>query len=94
MENLAIRAMRRHHVERLKAKWKRIARMEQAVQQDANIDTALKDRMLGMFVHTRRLCSCWMCGNPRKHTGLRTLQERKMMQRKMCNQDLVAEEDY
>lgn len=22
-------------------------------------------------------CSCWMCGNPRKHQGERTLQEKK-----------------
>jgi hypothetical protein len=25
-------------------------------------------------------CSCWMCGNPRKWFGLKTIQERRMFQ--------------
>jgi hypothetical protein len=28
-------------------------------------------------LETPTLCSCWMCGNPRKWTGIETLQERK-----------------
>jgi len=30
---------------------------------------------LGMVVTTPTLCSCWMCGNPRKYFGQRTRQE-------------------
>ena len=29
---------------------------------------------------TPAACSCWMCGNPRKWFGQRTIQERRMMQ--------------
>jgi len=30
--------------------------------------------------HTATLCSCPMCGNPRKWFGQRTIQERRFMQ--------------
>ena len=29
---------------------------------------------------TPKLCSCWMCGNPRKWFNEKTIQERKMYQ--------------
>jgi len=29
---------------------------------------------------TPKHCSCWMCGNPRKWFGKRTVQERRAMQ--------------
>ena len=25
----------------------------------------------------RKKCSCWMCGNPRRHMGEKTIQERR-----------------
>ncbi len=25
-------------------------------------------RTVGVLAHTRTLCSCWMCGNPRRYT--------------------------
>ena len=28
-----------------------------------------------------KVCSCWMCGNPRRHLGEVTLQERRASQR-------------
>lgn len=28
---------------------------------------------------TPAACSCWMCGNPRRHFGERTIQERRAM---------------
>jgi hypothetical protein len=30
---------------------------------------------IGIHAHTPALCSCWMCGNPRKYSGERTRQE-------------------
>ena len=35
-----------------------------------------KKRALGIFRKTRTPCSCWMCGNPRRHGGGKTLAER------------------
>lgn len=35
-----------------------------------------RKRVLGIFRKTRTPCSCWMCGNPRKHGGGKTLAER------------------
>lgn len=32
-------------------------------------------RVLGMLVHTAALCSCHMCGNPRKYRNELTMQE-------------------
>ncbi len=29
---------------------------------------------------TPAVCSCWMCGNPRKWFGIPTIQERRMFQ--------------
>ncbi len=34
-------------------------------------------RASGKLAHTRQLCSCWMCGNPRRYFGEITLQERR-----------------
>ena len=33
--------------------------------------------------HTRTLCSCPMCGNPRRHFGQKTVQERRDDERNM-----------
>jgi hypothetical protein len=35
------------------------------------------DKHLGIMRKTGKRCSCPMCGNPRKHFGLKTLQEIK-----------------
>ena len=34
-------------------------------------------RHVGKLAHARQVCSCWMCGNPRRYLGARTLQERR-----------------
>ena len=34
-------------------------------------------RATGKLAQTRQLCSCWMCGNPRRYFGETTLQERR-----------------
>lgn len=35
-------------------------------------------RNLGRVAHSRQLCSCAMCGNPRRWLGEVTLQERRL----------------
>jgi hypothetical protein len=64
------RAQRRHHVARLKrvcAGW--LAR-----------DVRESPRHLGKRVTTPVPCSCWMCGNKRRHEGL-TIQELRDIER-------------
>jgi hypothetical protein len=40
----------------------------------------LSEKLIGLAIDTPATCSCWMCGNPRKHFGERTIQERRQMQ--------------
>jgi hypothetical protein len=65
MKKIPKRAVRRHHYNRLKKKrgnyW----------------SGDLSEREQGMVVATPRLCSCVMCGNPRRHLGEKTIQERR-----------------
>lgn len=78
MSKETLRAMRRHHIERLKSKWQRTKWKNQA---SANFPSLISEaKQSGMFVKTRALCSCWMCGNPRKYWGLRSIQELREMQ--------------
>jgi hypothetical protein len=39
--------------------------------------TELTEAGIGIRAHTPAICSCHMCGNPRKHWKQVTLQERK-----------------
>ncbi|QTD47189.1 hypothetical protein [Ottowia testudinis] len=64
MKNMQ-RALRRQHVARLKAA--RRFHWGHDLRHDA--------ASLGKAVNTPRPCSCWMCGNPRRHFGSRTPQE-------------------
>ena len=61
------RALRRHHVARLKRSrrfhWGR--------------DLAQEPKPLAKAVDTPCLCSCWMCGNPRRYFRELTRQERR-----------------
>ena len=59
------RAFRRHHIERLKKK--------RAVYFGGWAGRS--PRSLGMVVTTPTPCSCWMCGNARRHFGEVTRQE-------------------
>jgi hypothetical protein len=34
-------------------------------------------RHIGKIAHARRLCSCNLCGNPRRYFGEETMQERR-----------------
>lgn len=64
------RALRRHHVARLK----RNRRFYYGN------DLAKKPADLGMTVTTAARCSCAMCGNPRKFFLELTMQERRLFQ--------------
>lgn len=59
------RGIRRHHEERVKAR----------VRSYYSGHAVGDPRRIGMIAHTRRLCSCWMCGNPRKYWKQKTIQE-------------------
>ena len=66
------RALRRHHVARLKRKrigyWGRGKFLE------------WDEKGLGAVVQHPCVCSCWMCGNPRKWLGEQSIQERREAQ--------------
>lgn len=70
MKNMK-RALRRHHVARLKAArrfhWGRV------IRHDANA--------VGKVVDTPCPCSCWMCGNPRRHFKEVSRQEQAFIDR-------------
>ena len=34
-------------------------------------------RLIGVRAHSPKLCSCWMCGNPRKYFNEMTIQEKR-----------------
>lgn len=59
------RGIRRHHEQRIKS---RVRRYYGGLAVD-------DPRYIGKIAHARRLCSCWMCGNPRRHWGQATIQE-------------------
>jgi len=65
------RAERRHQVFRRK-RW---AHRELARMIDCHPDRHRRLKFLGMLAETPTLCSCWMCGNPRRYFGQLTLQE-------------------
>lgn len=67
---IASRALRRHHRERL----------QEARRHHFGRDLAADARSLGMAVTTAKPCSCWCCGNPRRHFG-QTHQESRLFAR-------------
>jgi hypothetical protein len=38
----------------------------------------LDESSIGQLAHTPHNCSCYMCGNPRKHWNDKTMQEKRM----------------
>jgi len=58
------RSLRRHHAKRLKKKRR-------------DYRTAFNERNLVKVVNTPKPCSCFMCGNPRRYYGEKTIQEQK-----------------
>lgn len=65
------RALRRHHSERRK-RWVR-----RNLQHYFLDPSQPEPRRVGLYAETPKVCSCWMCGNPRKHFGELTFQEQR-----------------
>ena len=65
--DIPARALRRHHENRMKRR----------VEKHYSEHAPRSARATGKRAQTRQPCSCWMCGNPRRHFGERTLQERR-----------------
>jgi len=62
------RAQRRHDTRRIKARF--------YLKQRAHESWVTNERNAGLFANHRKVCSCWMCGNPRRF-GEHTLQEER-----------------
>lgn len=61
-----------HHRERVKAKFRRKQKLSKFWGDGAKSE--------GIYANHGCTCSCPACGNPRRHFGERTIQERKAMQ--------------
>jgi len=66
-------ALRRYHAQRRKA-WVRRTLRHYFTERHA-----LSARRVGMYSKTAKICSCFMCGNPRRFHGELTIQERRAM---------------
>lgn len=64
------RGIRRHHEQRIKSR----------VRSYYGGLAANDPRHIGKIAHARRLCSCQLCGNPRRHWGQATIQEMRANQ--------------
>lgn len=82
------RALRRHHERRLKERVKREGYFnrywedKKPVKKDGEL--VLKERsedekkaIIAKIADHPAMCSCWMCGNPRRHHNQETYQEHK-----------------
>jgi len=61
------RARKRNHYDRIKRKRLRYLNFQNGLDHS--------ERRLGKLVSTPKPCSCYMCGNPRKYWGEKTLRE-------------------
>lgn len=68
-----MRAQRIHHTARLKEK-------------RASYWGGAAGKRPGLVVNTPTPCSCWMCGNPRKHFNEQSIQERSSDELLRCTQ--------
>jgi hypothetical protein len=64
------RAERRHYKLKKKAQAKTVLQRYRL--------TEISDRLIGKHADNLAMCSCHMCGNPRKHWKQRTIQELKV----------------
>ena len=67
------RALRRYHAKHKKA-WVR-----RTLQHYFMNSHEFPARRVGMYSRTPKVCSCFMCGNPRRFHGEPTVQERRAM---------------
>lgn len=89
--------IRRHHIVRLKHKRKRDTMYASRFDNIGQHNTLSAQKILAIHVATPTICSCWMCGNPRKYgSGWEklTIQERRHLQTWVEQlQDLAVKND-
>jgi len=68
------RAERRHHHKRMLDKVRNFTYLKYMKD---NFTQEEYEKYINKLVENRKSCSCWMCGNPRKYTKEKTLQEKK-----------------
>ena len=62
------RAIRRHHRQRLIKRWEREHPERHGILRAVN-EVEYRFLHARVFSTTRCVCSCWMCGNPRRYYG-------------------------
>ena len=72
------RALRRHHRERMIQRALRCCALSYVISEEENPQLRRK-LVLGWYDNLAK-CSCWMCGNPRKHWRQITVQEQRQLQ--------------
>lgn len=70
------RALRRHHLARIKRK-----RASYHGGYVRDLPHAKQLRHVGRFARAMPSCSCWMCGNPRRYGGEVTMQEKRFAEK-------------
>lgn len=68
------RGERRSQKERNKQRWRRKIL---DTWYDARSDQSWLDRMVNKLAGHGKLCSCYACGNPRRHFDEKTMQEKR-----------------
>lgn len=70
------RAMRRHHLARIKHK-----RTDLVINiYHLELTVAERRHQVGTLANSGTRCSCWMCGNPRRYFKEKTHQEKSWLQ--------------
>lgn len=82
MEKNRKRALRRRHVARLKRN-----RLDYYGGYIRRLAKAEQNRHLGIISRTAQLCSCYMCGNPRRYWKEMTMAERRLADRTRAELD-------
>ena len=57
----------RHHRDRMLARGRQVHSMKLDKNRNEEDDMRWLDRVASQFVKTKAACSCYMCGNPRRH---------------------------
>jgi hypothetical protein len=70
------RARRRQDLERIKRRARRLSRLYTDKHDDSAFVAGCREAWVRQANHLAS-CSCWMCGNPRRWNGERTLRERR-----------------
>ena len=65
------RSIRRHNREMLN---KKVAKQIKFIY---HLNPVVHQKLVKHMVKNRTLCSCWMCGNPRKYFNHKTIQEER-----------------